>query len=170
LAVVLFHLLFLGLVNVTVMPTLPASLNIADILLNKPLGYFPMALASANFPLQKLGNYLSFVFYLAIVLSGLQHLLGAANSTLRAVRAVLPGLKLFSGLVATGVGLGVTIPLCFSTGSSLLAVVERYGSMLPCLALGWAEVILVFWYYGAGKLVRRIPGSLVINKTLHSTA
>jgi len=98
------------------MPTLPARLDTADIQRNKPLGYFPLALSSASFPLQRLGNYQSFVFYAAIVLAGLHHLLGTANSALNAVRVVLPGLRLFSGIIAKGLGLGITIPLCFSTG------------------------------------------------------
>lgn len=156
----MFHVLFLSLVTVTVMPTLPLGVNTTDVQYDRPMGYFPLALSSASFPLQELGNYKSFVYYGTIVLSGIHVVLGAASSVQAAIEvATPPCCQLISGLFTAIVGLGVTAPFCFSTGYSLLAVLERYGATLPCLALGWAEVVLVFWYYGAGKLTQGMSGN-----------
>ena len=157
-AVTMFHMLFLGLVTIVVIPTLPPGLDMVDIQYNQAIGYFPLALSSSSFPLQRQGSSLSFIFYAAIVLSGLHMLLGAASAAQVVVEAAWSRLRLISGPVASALGLCSTVPLCFSTGFSLLAVYERYGWTLPCVILGWAEVSLVFWYYGAGHLSKRTSG------------
>jgi hypothetical protein len=80
----MLHVLFLGLATITVIPTLPPAIDLSEAVQNEAVGYFPLSLGSSSFPLQPHGSVVSFVFYAAVVLSGVNFLLGT-TSTVRMI-------------------------------------------------------------------------------------
>ena len=79
-AAMMFHLLFLVLSSLCILPLVPQNLNIADIKDKKEIGYFPLALIPVLLSGYKDGEYFILVIYLAIALSGLNLILGVATN------------------------------------------------------------------------------------------
>lgn len=79
-AAIMFHLLFLVLSSICILPLLPDNLDIKDIREKNEIGYFPFALIPVLISGYKDGEYFVLVIYLAIALSGFNLILGVSTN------------------------------------------------------------------------------------------
>ncbi len=79
-AAIMFHLLFLVLSSMCILPLLPDNLDIKDIREKNEIGYFPFALIPVLISGYKDGEYFVMVIYLAIALSGFNLILGVSTN------------------------------------------------------------------------------------------